>query len=226
MGDGEGGAGPGTRRRPGRPRSLTPEAIGEAAVAVGFPDLSVSEVARVLGVNHATLYRYVHGREELAGLAVDRIFSAAERPEPDGDWRSYLEATVWAVWDLFDAHPGLAEEFSALPPYSPALVEWMNTVSSHLVELGFDPRGALLACDIVVDMACDSHSGWERMDAWRAEGSRRQAMRSGFVPRVAAEFRPAVSEMVEAVPREWFAAKLEVALAGVAAKLAPRLAPN
>ncbi|WP_053615740.1 TetR/AcrR family transcriptional regulator [Nocardiopsis sp. NRRL B-16309] len=213
------------RRRPGRPASLTVEAVTSAALRVGFRSLSVSAVARDLGVNHATLYRYVESRAHLAGLALDRVVEGGgEWPGPEGrTWREYLEATVWTVWDLLDAHPGLAGEVNEAVPTSKEFVRHVNLTARGLTEYGFTPSDAFLACDIVMDLAFDSHDGWELMDDADGQDSLRDRMSSpGMLALLDPPLREAVHDMLAGPPREWFDRKLQVCLDGIGARLAPR----
>lgn len=185
-------------RRPGRPPSVSTTALAEAVLAVGFTDLTVSAVARHVGVNHATVYRYVSGRDALIRLAVDLLAETTEWPEPGPDWRAYLEANAWATWRVLSAHPGLAGILAGAATVSPPMVRHVNRVGEHLVSLGFTPADAVLAFDLVLDLTSDTrlHSG--EPDAVAA-GTRVRAR--------TAEDR--------------FARKLTVVLTGIAHTLAP-----
>src|SRR5687768_14402655 len=70
------------RRRGPAPR-FSREQLVDAALAVveadGFSALSLRSVARQLGVGAMTLYTYVDGSEELAGLVVDRLIGDMAR---------------------------------------------------------------------------------------------------------------------------------------------------
>ncbi|WP_017595855.1 TetR/AcrR family transcriptional regulator [Nocardiopsis potens] len=202
-------------RRPGRPATVTRTALADAVLRLGFPGLTVSAVARELGVSHASLYRHVTGREQLIALALDRIVAAAPWPEPDGGWRAYLAGTAGTLWDLLDAHPGLAAEMAVAAPLSPAAVERMNTFGTALLGHGFAPADAVLACDLVVDLACDVHALWERIDGPHDPGAAHAA--GALAPELRTEF----TAVLAADPRSWFERKLTVVLDGVAAGLAP-----
>ncbi|MGN9811516.1 TetR family transcriptional regulator [Micromonospora sp. BQ11] len=58
-GGGAPGAGPATRRRPGRPRAMSPEQVGLARRLHATGTHSVDEIAARLGVSRATVYRHL-----------------------------------------------------------------------------------------------------------------------------------------------------------------------
>ncbi|GAA1073495.1 TetR/AcrR family transcriptional regulator [Nocardiopsis composta] len=202
-------------RRPGRPATVTRAALTDAVLRLGFPGLTVSAAARELGVRHASLYRHVTGREHLIALALDRIIAGAPWPEPTGGWRTYLAGTAGTLWDLLDAHPGLAAEMAVSAPLSPVAVERMNAFGTALLGFGFAPADAVLACDLVVDLACDVHALCERIDGPHDPGAAHAA--GALAPELRAEF----TAVLAADPRSWFERKLTVVLDGIAAGLAP-----
>ena len=59
----------GRAKTAGRPRRLTTEQVLETAIAIGLEGLTMSAVARRLGVSITVLYGYVSSREELVRLA-------------------------------------------------------------------------------------------------------------------------------------------------------------
>ena len=65
-----------------RPRSLTPDQIAAAALAVidrdGLDALSMRTVARQLGIGAMSLYRYVTDRDQLEDLVVDLVLGAVD----------------------------------------------------------------------------------------------------------------------------------------------------
>lgn len=88
-----------------RRRSLTPEAILDASLAVldahGPAALTMRNVAGALGCAQASLYRHVRDREELVTLLADRAISVIGAPPPDSlDWAG---RAAWTA-RLFRAH--------------------------------------------------------------------------------------------------------------------------
>jgi AcrR family transcriptional regulator len=66
-----------------RPRSLTPDQLAVAALAVidrdGLAGLTMRAVATQLGVSTMGLYRYVRDRRELEALVVELVLGASYR---------------------------------------------------------------------------------------------------------------------------------------------------
>ncbi|CAM5726257.1 TetR family transcriptional regulator OS=Streptomyces antimycoticus OX=68175 GN=SSPO_034680 PE=4 SV=1 [Streptomyces antimycoticus] len=96
-----------------RPRSLTPDQLASAALAVldreGLAGLSMRAVAKELGMSAMALYRYVDDREELEGLVVERVLSAVDTtpPEPGASWDDRLRIMVGRLRDTITAHPAV-----------------------------------------------------------------------------------------------------------------------
>lgn len=75
----------------GRPRRLTTEQLLETAIAIGLEGLTMSAVARRLGVSITVLYGYVSSREELVRLAASYALEQHQYPEDDGQhWSVYV----------------------------------------------------------------------------------------------------------------------------------------
>jgi DNA-binding transcriptional regulator YhcF (GntR family) len=95
------------------------EAIAEAAIEIadrdGLPALSMRRLAAELGLPTMTLHGKVGGREGLWTLMTDRVF-AWPLPVPSGAWRADLEALARLQWDLYQAHPWLAQTMSFTRP--------------------------------------------------------------------------------------------------------------
>lgn len=143
----------------GRPRSITPDAIAEAGMAIGLQDLTFVGVARSMGISHMALYKHVPNVEALRALVAEQIFHRWPLPAPDPDAPivDYLRALAAAVWQLTRDHPGLArylldpeaitvamaskigahqEEIATLYDLEPDNARWLLfTVSYHCVAL-------------------------------------------------------------------------------------------
>lgn len=92
------------------------EQLVDAAVAVveaeGFDALSLRSVARQLDVGPMTLYTYVDGAEELAGLVVNRLVEDAVRGVRwPRTWRGMLRLLAKKLDALVVTHPAMVEAF-------------------------------------------------------------------------------------------------------------------
>ncbi|GAA0631205.1 hypothetical protein GCM10010174_60090 [Kutzneria viridogrisea] len=154
-------------RRPGRPPTLCREDVARATLAVGIEQLSLSSVARHLGVSHSTLYRYVRDKDDLLAVAVEQAFRTADWPNLELGWRELLQAFAEAIWVAIDRHPGLAEAVHTLAVIPPTVVRLMGEYGERLRALGFHARDAMVALDFIADLAM---SGMDRVDqesTWR-----------------------------------------------------------
>ncbi len=225
-------AGASRRRRPGRPTTVDAEAIADAVLAVGFRGLTFAEVAARLGVGQATLYRHAANRDELIRYGMDLALRRISWPDLDGPWKPLLERWALASWHAWEAHPGaVLEATRGIVPSS--MVSLSDRVGVALVERGFTPRHAVLAVDLVFDLAADSRRGVEAMDAVldsepvpvREAMEREWGDRQG-VDDVAARLRGEMVRAIQEEPVTWFHGKLRIVLAGIEQELAPAPTPE
>ncbi|MFG6192466.1 TetR/AcrR family transcriptional regulator [Nonomuraea sp. JJY05] len=212
------------RGRPrGRPPRITRPAIADAALTVGFDNLTLATVADHLKVAHSALYRHVADREELVIVAINRAIGRADWPEPTGEWRSDLEAQAGALWALLEAHPGLIKEFLGLKRFPDEVMHRFGAAVQRLIGYGFTVEDAFLAVDTVFDLAIDVFGRGQQLDASGSAGtvkvrdSSADAWAEAVGPEVAPVMRRALSEPASV----WFDRKLGLVLDGIAAGLAP-----
>lgn len=95
----------------GRPRTITPERIAEAGIAIGLPNITFVGVAAALGVSHMALYKHVASLEVLRRMVAEDIFNRWAIPQAgaqgDGGLEDYLTLFANSVRELVKAHPGL-----------------------------------------------------------------------------------------------------------------------
>lgn len=214
--------------RPGRRPSFSLGDIAEAALAVGFHDLTMASVADRLGVKHSSLYRRVPSRDDLVIAAMDLAVRRADWPQAGSDWRAYLEETADVVWDLFAANPGMAGLIRDLPRTPPSVTRVFYATARELAGFGFGPQDAVLVVDTLTDLAADVYVGWERMSRERmtASGGRTtgiEQMRESWsgehaVPE-AVPFAAVLRTIIDGDPHDWFRDKLALFLDGAATRL-------
>ncbi|TDC04573.1 TetR family transcriptional regulator [Nonomuraea longispora] len=211
------------RGRPrGRPPRITRPAIADAALAVGFDNLTLATVADRLQVAHSALYRHVADREELVMVAIDRAVAAAPWPEPAGEWRPDLEAQAAAVWRVLERHPGLVKEFLRLTRFPEEVMRRFGASVRSLIGYGFTAENAFLAVDTVFDLTIDVFSRGKQLDAPTGRGIVRDNTADAWAEAVGAEVAPIMRRALTDPAATWFDRKLELVLDGVAASLAPR----
>ncbi|MFE7337696.1 TetR/AcrR family transcriptional regulator [Streptomyces griseus] len=155
-------AGPG--RRPGRPPSLTRNAIAEAALAEGIAAFSMPGVAARLGVGHSTLYRYVDNRDELVRAAIDLVAERTLWPSAELPWRELLCGFADALWGACEAFPGLDEVILTTPVAPRAMVDRLSGYGGALVGAGLGNRDAAVAVDFVADLVFSSSVAMRGLD--------------------------------------------------------------
>ena len=95
-----------------RPRSLTLDDIGAAALAVvdrdGLGAVTIRSVASELGVAPMALYRYVESRDELDGLVVDLVVRDIDPSvSARAAWPTRITTIALRIRDAVGAHPGV-----------------------------------------------------------------------------------------------------------------------
>ncbi|MFI9464297.1 TetR/AcrR family transcriptional regulator [Streptomyces xiamenensis] len=127
------------RQQPGSrgPRgSLTVDQIVSAAVeladAEGMAGVTMSKVAKRLGVTTMSLYRYIPGKDDL----VDLMFEMATgQPDTTGwptAWRPRIRAFSRAQYEILTSRPWLLDIPIGTPPMGPNNIAWMEVGLSAL----------------------------------------------------------------------------------------------
>ena len=140
------------------PPKLSRDAIVEAALTMvdrsGPSSLSMRALGQGLGVEAMSLYRYVHGKEDLlegvvASLMAD--LTATMRSESTEHWQTFLQNVAHAIRDIAIDHPRafplVATRHPAAPWLRPPLrsVEVVDTFLSALIAQGFTDTQAVSA---------------------------------------------------------------------------------
>ncbi|MEU9157439.1 TetR/AcrR family transcriptional regulator [Streptomyces sp. NPDC048417] len=134
-----------------RPRSLAPDQLASAALAVidreGLTGLSMRAVAKELGMSTMGLYRYVRDREELERLVVELVLGAVdtEPPDPAAAWRERITVMVRRMRDAVGAHPAVVPLIIAHRHHSLGVLRWSETVLVVLGEAGVEGERRVVA---------------------------------------------------------------------------------
>jgi len=136
--------------RPKRHRSLTLEAILEAAVALidtrGAAALTMRNVADALGCKATSLYRHVRNREELVTLLADQVMPVASTPPPgDLDWAGQAAWSARLSRDHLRQHPGLVSLLHGTERLGPNSMVGMEYALGLFTRAGMSPRLATAA---------------------------------------------------------------------------------
>jgi len=125
-----------------QPDPLSPDDVLDAALALvaaeGLDALSVSSVARALGVSTPAVYHYLGGKEDLVNRVCERVAREVEIPPGDeGAWDDRIVAVVVSMHTTFARYPGVAVRVLPLRRPSPAASRLDQIVRDCLVEGGF-----------------------------------------------------------------------------------------
>jgi AcrR family transcriptional regulator len=141
---------------------LTLERIVSAGIKVALTDgigaLSMSRVARELGVGTMSLYRYVDAKDELLALMVDTALGTPPAAaHGDEDWRSGLTRWAVGVRDAYRRHPWSLRVPISAPPLGPNNIAWLEAALDSLSNMPLSEQDKL-SCILLV-------SGFVRNDA-------------------------------------------------------------
>jgi len=137
---------------------LSRELIIETALsqidAQGLPSLSMRSLADLLGVEAMSLYRYVHGREDLLEGVVDALLGdlvADLDEELAGHWQGFLQTLAHQVRRIAIDHPRAFPLVATRHPSAPWLrpplrsVEVVDHFLKTLIDQGFNDEEAVHA---------------------------------------------------------------------------------
>jgi AcrR family transcriptional regulator len=118
-------------------RGLTLDRVVAAGIKValteGLGALSMSRVAKELGVGTMSLYRYVSAKDDLLTLMFDSAIGTPPAIDPDAQgWRDGL--TLWAVGvrAAYQRHPWSLRVPISAPPLGPNNVAWLDNALTAL----------------------------------------------------------------------------------------------
>lgn len=93
----------------GRPRRITRERIADAGIEMGLAEVTITGLAKRLGVSVVALYKHVDGVAALRLLVAEEIFARFELPPlVEDELGEHLTALAHALRRLVLRHPGLA----------------------------------------------------------------------------------------------------------------------
>ena len=133
-----------------RPRSLQPDRLAAAAVAVidraGLAGLTMRSAAQELGMSTMALYRYVADRDELELLVCEWLLRDLDT-DPPGDpiWTTNLQTLCDRVRRPLAAHPQAVPLLIANRQRCRTVLRWTETVLGVLTAAGFDDADRVIA---------------------------------------------------------------------------------
>lgn len=117
----------------------------EIADAEGLAALSIRGLAAKLKTPAMSLYRHVHGKEQLIALMTDATLGEEKIPaEPGKGWRAQLELCCRLEWKVMKRHPWLARVIHVTRPSAmPNALTFANAVFRALDGTALSAAGKL-----------------------------------------------------------------------------------
>lgn len=135
------------RTRNGEPReTVNRERVLRTAIALaderGIAVLTMRELAGRLGVEAASLYNHVSGKDDLLVGMADLIIAEIELPSEGTDWRDAMRRRAMSARTLFARHPWAAALIDTRMQVEPSGLAYADRVLSTLIRAGLSPAVA------------------------------------------------------------------------------------
>jgi AcrR family transcriptional regulator len=145
---------PGWRSAKPRRRSLTREAIVDAALEVldegGVAGMNMRAVAERLGTGPASLYAHVRGKDELLALVLDKVVEDIPLPVAgEAPWQEQLKDVIRNMRRVMAAHRDLAYGALGNIPTGPNALRLINATLGVLRGAGLPDQVIAYAADIL-----------------------------------------------------------------------------
>lgn len=152
------------RSRSGRdPReTLTRERVLRGAIDFadrrGIESLTMRALGSWLGVEAASLYNHVAGKDDLLDGITDLVVGEIDVPARPVAWKEAMRRRATSALDVFSRHPWASSLIDSRGNLGPARLAYVDGVLGALLDAGFSPEAAANAF-----MALDSYIyGFER----------------------------------------------------------------
>jgi AcrR family transcriptional regulator len=215
------------RNRPAK-QPLSLELIVRTALDLldseGLDAVSMRKVAQRLGTGAASLYAYVHNKDELHELMLDLVIGEIEVPKLDpGKWQEQIKDVVRQQVEVLTAHPGIAQVVVRTPaPTGPNALVIAEAMMAILRSAGLSDRVVAFAVDILAlfgtAVAMERSADFGLSDAERVE---RMQMVQRYFSELPAERFPTTVSLLPALMSgdddERFEFGLDLLVQGIAA---------
>jgi AcrR family transcriptional regulator len=130
-----------------QPNALSRDDVIKAGLQVveqsGIDALSVSSVARQLGVSSPAVYHYLESKDDLVKRVCERVARNIELPlTGDVDWDDRIVAIILAMNSAFAHYPGVAAKVLPYRGPSRAVDRLSKVIRACILEGGFDEAEA------------------------------------------------------------------------------------
>lgn len=133
----------------GRRATLSRERILHAALRLvdraGLEALTMRRLAKELGVEAMSLYRYVRGKEDVLDGVHELILQSVPAPPARGSWKQRLGVLARGLREVLLAHPNAVPLFATRPAVAEGSLARADAVLGILHRAGFRPADQLAA---------------------------------------------------------------------------------
>jgi AcrR family transcriptional regulator len=161
----------------------------------GIESVTMRELGRALGVEAASLYNHVAGKDDLLEGMADRVVAEIDLPSGSVDWKQAMRRRAVSAREVFSRHPWAAALVDSREGSGPSRLEYTERILATLLEAGFAPKDAGNAF-----LALDSYVyGFERQRSNLAMGDEADGV-------------AAANEVLGRIPQEAYPALTRVAM--------------
>jgi len=208
--------------RVGRPPSLNTQTIIATALEIGLDKVSFKQLAARLGVNVATIYRYVRNRNELLRLAAFQLTLSRRLPEQEhAHWSQLALRYAEDMFESFMHEPELVSEFLKGSIGPQVEIDVLDQFLGAMSRYGFSPEEGLLLHRAIGTMTIGAATGVIALRARQAAGTPWHVeIRRTLIERADSDLsqvRLAMSEYLKFDEWHWLV-PLHQMLAGIAAE--------
>jgi AcrR family transcriptional regulator len=146
---------PRPERRAGRRRTFDREAVVDAALRVldaeGLDAVTIRRVANELGTSGTALYTYVHDKEELVDLLLDRVLGEIDLStvSPELPWQEQVRGIGREMRRVFAKHGDIARATLARVPQGENALTTMNEMLGRLRAAALPDEVIALGIDLL-----------------------------------------------------------------------------
>jgi len=115
----------------------------------GIEAVTMRRLARELGVEAASLYHYVNGKDEILDGLVDVVAAEIEPPTPSADWRTSVSQRAHAMRDGLRHHPWAVSLMASRTRPGPATLRLLEAGIRCFREGGFSVPSAAHGISVV-----------------------------------------------------------------------------
>ncbi|TAK01299.1 MAG: TetR/AcrR family transcriptional regulator [Chloroflexota bacterium] len=129
-----------------RRETLNRDRVLRTAMAVaderGIETLTMRELAGRLGIEAASLYNHVSGKDDLLAGMADLVIAEIDLPSEDSGWREAMRRRAMSARELFERHGWAAALIDTRMQAQPSGLAYADRVLGTLLRVGLSPAVA------------------------------------------------------------------------------------